>query len=162
MPDPKEFTPPASQEEFDRIIAERLARQDKTIRAEFGDYADLKAKAAKFDEADAASKSDLQKAIERAEAAEKKVADSEAEKAAAEQKAEHEKQVAELVAKVSKDTNVPAEMLRGSTLEELTAHADVLKPALVAQRNGVIPNEGKEPANVTSEERDAVAKLFAN
>jgi peptidoglycan hydrolase CwlO-like protein len=51
------YTPPATQEEFDRLVQGRLARE----RAKFADYDDLKAKAAKFDEADAASKTELQK-----------------------------------------------------------------------------------------------------
>lgn len=51
------FTPPANQQDFDRMVGERLARE----RARFADYDDLKAKAAKFDEADAATKTELQK-----------------------------------------------------------------------------------------------------
>lgn len=51
------YTPPSSQEELDRIVGQRLARE----RAKFGDYDDLKAKAAKYDEADAASKTEQQK-----------------------------------------------------------------------------------------------------
>ena len=51
------FTPPASQDELDRIVGQRLARE----RSKYADYDDLKAKAAKFDEADQASKSEMQK-----------------------------------------------------------------------------------------------------
>lgn len=51
------FTPVTTQEEFDRRLGERLSRE----RARYADYDDLKAKAAKFDEADAATKSELQK-----------------------------------------------------------------------------------------------------
>jgi hypothetical protein len=40
------FTPPASQEELNRIIGERVQRE----RAKFSDYSDLKAKAARVDE----------------------------------------------------------------------------------------------------------------
>jgi hypothetical protein len=39
------FTPPASQDELNKIISERVARE----RAKFADYTDLKGKAAKFD-----------------------------------------------------------------------------------------------------------------
>lgn len=52
-----EFKPITSQEDLDRRIGDRLARE----RAKFGDYDDLKAKAAKFDEVDAATKTELQK-----------------------------------------------------------------------------------------------------
>lgn len=41
------FTPPASQEELNRIVEARLVRE----RAKFSDYDELKAKAAKFDQA---------------------------------------------------------------------------------------------------------------
>ena len=61
------FTPPATQEELNRIISERVARE----RAKTADYADLKAKAAKFDEIDAQSKSAVEKATERAAAIER-------------------------------------------------------------------------------------------
>ena len=61
------WTPPASQDELNRIIAERVARE----KAKYSDYADLKAKASKFEELDAASKSELQRATERAEQAER-------------------------------------------------------------------------------------------
>lgn len=53
-----EFTPITSQDDFDRRIGDRLAKE----RTKFADYDDLKAKATKFDEADAANKSELQKA----------------------------------------------------------------------------------------------------
>ncbi|RBP98464.1 hypothetical protein CRD60_00950 [Bifidobacterium aemilianum] len=43
---------------------------------------------------------------------------------------ETEKQQGEWRAQVSKDTGVPAELLRGSTLEEIQAHADSLKQYL--------------------------------
>lgn len=52
------YTPPATQDDLNRIIEQRLSRE----RSRYSDYDDLKAKAAKFDEADAASKSELQKA----------------------------------------------------------------------------------------------------
>lgn len=56
--DAPEFTPITSQDELDRRIGDRLARE----RSKFADYDDLKAKAEKFDQADAANKSELQKA----------------------------------------------------------------------------------------------------
>lgn len=55
-----------SQADVDRIVQERLGRE----RQRFSDYEDLKAKAAKLDEIEAASKSELEKATERASKAE--------------------------------------------------------------------------------------------
>ena len=51
-----------TQAEMDAIIGERLSRE----RAKFADYDDLKAKASKFDATEEASKSELQKATEKA------------------------------------------------------------------------------------------------
>lgn len=62
-PTSKTFT----QDELDRIVQDRLDRE----RRKFGDYDDLKAKASRFDELDAASKTELEReriAREKAEA----------------------------------------------------------------------------------------------
>lgn len=126
------FTPPASQAEFDRIIADRLSRQ----AAKFADYDDLKTKASKFDEVTEASKSELQKERERAEAAERKAAAYEA-----------EKQVATWASEIVKGSTIPANALRGSTKEELTEHFEVLKSiaAPPQQKRGTPP--GKRAAD---------------
>lgn len=57
-----EWKPPASQADLDRIISDRLARQ----RAQFADYDELKAKAAQVDALEAASRTDLERAVEAA------------------------------------------------------------------------------------------------
>lgn len=112
-----EFKAPGSQEEFDRMVADRLNRE----RAKFADYDDLKAKAAKFDEADQASKSELQKAIERAESAEKALTPAQS-------------QVARLEVALEKGlTATQAKRLVGSTREELSADADELLADLGAK-----------------------------
>ena len=156
------YTPPATQEDLDRLIADRLSRQEAKIRGEFAGFDDLKAKADKFDASEAANKTELQKLIDRAEAAEKKAAEFEAEKKAAADKAAHDKQVAEWADEVAKATNVPAALLRGSTKEDLEKHAEQIKPVIVATRNGVVPNEGAQPSNATTEERATVAALFGS
>jgi hypothetical protein len=51
------FKAPESQEALERILGERVARE----RARFADYDDLKAKAARLDEVDKASKTEVQK-----------------------------------------------------------------------------------------------------
>jgi hypothetical protein len=60
--DPPAYTAPATQDELNRIIGDRLARE----REKFADYADLKAKADKHDEAMKAAMTDSEKAIEAA------------------------------------------------------------------------------------------------
>ena len=102
-----EFNAPSSQEELDRIIEARLARE----RKRFQDYDDLKARAAKLSEIEEANKTEAQKTAERL--------------------AELERQNAELAtAKLRADVaiakGVPAALLTGSTQEELEASADAL------------------------------------
>lgn len=57
---PKEFTPPKSQDELDRMMADRASRAERSAREDerkkFADYDDLKADAEKFRAAQAAAK----------------------------------------------------------------------------------------------------------
>lgn len=57
-----DFQPIASQADLDRVLGERLARE----RAKFADYADLQKKAAEFDKATEAARSEHEKAVEAA------------------------------------------------------------------------------------------------
>lgn len=56
----KEYTPPATQEDFDKIVTERAARAERQARederSKFADYDSLKADAEKFRAAEAAAK----------------------------------------------------------------------------------------------------------
>lgn len=106
-PKAPEFTPPASQADLDRIVTERLARE----KAKFADYDDLKSKASKLDELEAANKTELEKATARAEAAERE---------------RDEARTQSLRAQVAADKGVPAASLLGTTKEELEAKADEL------------------------------------
>lgn len=133
QPQTPAYTPPATQADLDRIIADRVSRE----RAKYGDYADLKAKAAEHDKAQEAAKSDLQKAVERAEAAEKRA-----------QEYEQRDQRAKWAADIVKDSPVPASALRGSTEDELKAHFEELKALIPAEppKKGAVgpyvPGEG--------------------
>lgn len=55
-----DFQPITSQEQLNALLGDRLARE----RAKFADYDELKAKAEKFDEAEKANLSELEKATE--------------------------------------------------------------------------------------------------
>lgn len=127
------FTPPATQADLDRIIADRLSRE----RAKFADYDDLKAKAAEHDKAVEASKTEAQKAADRLAALESQVTEYET-----------REQIAAWKAEVAEATNVPASALAGSTKEEIEAHAAILQP-LIAQPEAThrpIPGEGRSSA----------------
>ena len=101
------FKAPASQEELDRIIQSRLARD----RAKFADYDELKKAADRLAEIESANKTEAEKAAARADAAEKRAAELEAKA---------------LRAEVAAAKGVPSALLTGSTQEELEAAADAL------------------------------------
>jgi hypothetical protein len=65
-----EFTPITSQDDLNRIIADRVQRE----RGKYADYKDLKAKAAQLDEIEQANKSEIEKATDRATKAEAEAA----------------------------------------------------------------------------------------
>ena len=115
----KEFTPITSQDELNKVIGQRIA----AVKSQFGDYDALKDKAAKFDAAEQASKTDIEKATARAEAAEAKVAAFEA-----------KEQRAAWAAEIVKDSKVPAAVLRGSTREELLEHFEQLKAGYAVEQ----------------------------
>lgn len=109
-----------TQDEVNRFLAEDRRKNE----AKFADYDELKAKAAKFDEAEAANKTELQKAQEAAQAAEKRA------------------QAAEsglLRARVAAAKGVPVELLTGSTEAELEAAADALLAFKGTTPNGPPP-----------------------
>lgn len=123
-----------SQDEVNAIVGKRLAEE----KVKYADYDDLKAKAAKFDEAEEANKSELQKATERAAALEKELNGL--------KKAEEVRIIRENVAK---ETGIPAHLLTGTTEEECkaqaTAIADYAKPAPypAVKDAGEVNNVGK-------------------
>jgi hypothetical protein len=102
-----------------------------------------KSAAEKLAEFEESQKTEAQRLADRAAAAE---AERDALKA--------EKQVTTWKDEVAKSSGVPAAALSGSTLEEIQAHAEVLKPLITPtetpSRKGAIgpyvPNEGKTPA----------------
>lgn len=106
--DTKTFT----QAELDAVVKDRLKRE----REKYSDYEDLKAKAAKFDEAEEANKTELQKVTERAKALEDELNGlKEAEK------------LRTMRAEVAKETGIPANLLTGSTEDECKAQAEAIK-----------------------------------
>lgn len=97
-----------TQSELDAIVKDRLARE----KGKYADYEELKAKATKFDEAEEANKSELQKATERAQALEAELNGL--------KKAESIRTIREQVAS---ETGVPARLLTADTEDECKAQA---------------------------------------
>lgn len=108
------WTPPASQEDLDRIITERLSRE----RSKFADYSDLKSKAAQFDQLTESQKTEAQKQADALKATETRASAAEAELAKAK---------AALKYKLEDDD---LELLGTGTPEEIDARAKRLSERL--------------------------------
>lgn len=121
-----------TQAEMDSIIGERLKR----AREKYADYDELKAKAAKFDEAEEASKSELQKAVEERDKYKAELDKFKAEAARAEQ-----------VAKVAAEQGVDAALLARMS-GDVEDNAKFLKEQMDAQ-----PKHGAAPDNGEAKER---------
>lgn len=128
------FTPITSQEALDAIIAKRVDRE----RRKYADYNTLAAKIGTLE-------TDLAAATAKVESYEREAAHT------------------ALVREVAKETGVPAELLRGSTREEMTAHGKVLAEYLTARSvTPVIPTLGAAPETKQSTEQMFVKTLFGN
>lgn len=136
-----EFKAPATQADLDRIIQDRVAR----VKNQYADYDDLKTK------------------VEQLSTFQSRIAELEATNSELDGKVktfETERERAAIISEVAKDKNVPADALRGSTREELEAHADTLA-ALLKPSAPVIPGQERTPANVAdSPDREFARKLF--
>jgi hypothetical protein len=112
-------------------------------------------KAAEFDKVTDAQKTEQQRLLERAEAAEKE--------------RDEERALREIdgwktqVAKDPKYAGVTAEVLRGATLEEIEDHAAALKALLPEPRKaGQVPTEGRTVATGTGDPATQFAELIRN
>lgn len=148
-PDGGTWKAPATQEELNSIVEKRLARE----RAKFADYDEVKAKADEFDKTQEASKTEIQKATERAEKAEKALADAE---------------LSSLRSKVALSkglTPTQAKRLVGTTREELEADADELLSDLGNQKPAG-PRAPQQKQKQTAPKEDPMGefarRLFGN
>ena len=137
----KEFEAITSQEDFDKAIQARIARE----RAKFPDYEELKAKAAKLAEIEETNKTEAEKTAERLAAAEKRAS---------------ELELRSIRAEVAAAKSVPAVLLSGSTQEELEASADAL---IAFKGQSAKPSAGPfvENMNKTTVETDFEAAIDA-
>lgn len=125
-----------TQEEVNKMIGERLSRE----REKYANYDELKAKAEKYDEVQEASKTELQKAEERANDLQAKY-DSMI-------KADTLRKIRE---KVSEETGVPASLLNADTEE-----------ACKTQAEAILAFKGTAPAYPSIKDKGEVTKLPAN
>ena len=100
-----------TQTEMDAIISDRLKRE----RAKFADYEEMKEKATRFDEIEEASKTELQKANERADRLETELT-----------QLRKNEEVRAIRDKVAAEQGVPAHLLSGETEEACMEQARAL------------------------------------
>ena len=133
-----------SQEDVNRIVADRVAREAKKYEG----FAEYKAKAERLDEIEEQNKSELEKANERAAKAESELAAFHAER---DRRA--------WAAEVSADTGVPVDIIKGSTKEEMAEHAASLARYFKKPAASVVQSEGFAPAPGAGA---STAQIFAN
>ena len=146
-----EFKAITSQEDFDNAIKARLARERSKIPT---DYDDLKAKADKYAEWEESQKSESEKRDERQKELERENAELKSGKLRAD--------VAAAKSDPDKGIYIPANLLTGSTQEELEAAADALI-AFRGDKGGKgphVPGEGKAPTNGGGTDLETVRNLF--
>lgn len=117
-----------TQAQLDAILSDRLARE----RAKYGDYEALKEKAAKFDAAEAAGKSELEKATEKAAELQRRIDEMTA--------ANTRREIRE---KVAKETGVPADLLFGDTEEACKAQAEKINAYAHPSAYPAVPDAGE-------------------
>lgn len=135
-----------TQAEVDRIVGERLARE----RAKYEDYETLKEKAGKYDAAEEASKTELQKAQEKANKLQKQL-----------DERNYKDKVRTMREKVAKEKGVPADLLMGETEDECKAYADKLIEYKTPSAYPNIRDDGEPRHRVGKKEtRDQFAEWF--
>lgn len=136
-----------TQSELDAIVRDRLKRE----RDKYADYADLQTKAKAYDEAQEAAKSELQKAVERAERAEAELTTM-----------RQEQERSALVAKLAAEKGVSAEMLArmagdvAENAEWLAAH-DATKPKYPS-----VTDKGEISSPSTGNQIEFIKSLFGS
>lgn len=98
-----------------------------------------------------ANKSELERAQERAAAAEAKLKSLQA-----------EKDIAEWRQEVAKETGVPADILSGSTKEEIEDHAKLLAQYIKHDSAPYISSDGHKPKRTAKSSKEAFAEAIEN
>lgn len=144
------FKPIATQEDLNKVIAERVSRE----RAKFSDYKDLKAKAERLDQLEAANKTEAEKVAERFAALEAENA-----------RIRSEALRSRIQAKHGISDEDAALFLTGTDEDTLTAQARRLaeREADRKKRGNVAPKEGGSADHAgggESDDREFVRGLF--
>lgn len=139
--DSNNYTPPATQEDLNRIINERLSRE----RAKFSDYDALKAQVASL----TSERDTLKTEVDTLNA---KVSERDSRDA-----------LEALKSDLVKESHVPASALRGTTEDELKTHLAELEQVIPKPSGPAVPGVENTPDKVEeTEERKFVRGLFGN
>ena len=137
-----------SQAELDAIVRERVSQ----TKSKYADYEALKAKAAKFDETEEASKSELQKAVEKNDALQKQL-----------DALTKANEVTKIRNTVSAATGVPAALLSGDTEDACTEQAKaILSFAKSQPKYPKVPDGGESSKKSGMSARDAFGQWMAD
>lgn len=135
-----------TQSELNAIVADRLGRE----REKYQDYTALKEKAEKYDAAQEAGKTELQKATEKVAALQAQVE--------AYTKADNLRSIRE---KVSNETGVPASLLYGEDEDSCKAQAQAILDYAKPVSGGTVIRDGGEPqVKPSGSTRDQFADWF--
>lgn len=142
----EESTTALTQERVNALVAEARRKTEE----KYADYADLKAKAEQFDKTTEATKTEAQKALERAQKAEAEAA-------------KYQRQL--MAAEVAAAKGVPIEALHGETREDIEALADKLNawrgeatPSVAVVPRSGTGAQGVQPGSVESGRQRARAR----
>jgi len=143
-----EFKPITTQEELNDALKSRLERE----RAKFSDYREVKAKAAKLDELEAANQTEAEKAAGRIAELETELNNTRAESMRLRIASEHG----------INDADDIALFLTGTDEETLTKQAKRLadREADRKKNGNHVPNEGTNPTSTSGTELETVRGLF--
>jgi hypothetical protein len=143
-----EFKPITSQEDLNRIIAERVKR----VEAKYADHKDLKTKAAELDQIKAANQTEAEKTAERIAALENDLKATRLDALRRKVAGDH---------KITDQDDIDL-FLTGTDEETLTRQAKRLadREADRKKQGNRVPNEGTNPSSEGDVDRDFVRQLF--
>ena len=134
-----------TQAELNAIVQKRIAE----VAGKYENYEELKEKALKFDKIEEESKTELQKATDRADALQKELDGM--------KKADSVRKIRE---EVSKDLGVPAYLLNGETKEECEAQAKGILSFAKPDAYPAVKDGGEARSTGTGKTRDQFANWF--
>lgn len=134
-----------TQSEMNAIVSDRLSRE----RAKYADYEALKEKAAKFDAAEEAGKSELQKAAEQITALKQQISTM-----------TRADTIRKLREKVSAETGVPASVLSGEDEESCKAQAKAILEFAKPNSYPTVPDGGEVRPAAGGKTRDQFSNWF--